>query len=164
SDVYQRQKLHWLPAMGYTTPLKDFWLNSKQIIMPVLCLAVWPISGTARQTRSSMLEVLRQDYIRTAWAKGLRERAVIIRHALKNSLIPVLTLTGMSIGTIVGGAVLIEYVFNIPGMGRLMTDAIFAHDYAYVQGVTLIITITVIIANLLVDISYSWIDPRIRYD
>jgi peptide/nickel transport system permease protein len=157
-------RLDWLPVMGYTSPAKDFWMNTRQVIMPIVCLAIWPIAGTARQTRSSMLEVLRQDYIRTAWSKGLRERAVIIKHALKNGLIPVLTLAGMGIGTIVGGTVLIEQVFNIPGMGRLAVDAIFAHDYAFVQGVTLIITVTVILANLLVDISYGLIDPRIRFN
>jgi len=157
-------RLGWLPVMGFTSPFEDFWLSTRQIIMPVACLAVWPVAGTARQTRSSMLEVLRQDYIRTAWSKGLRERGVIIKHALKNGLIPVLTLAGMGIGTIVGGTVLIEQVFNIPGMGRLAVDAIFAQDYAFVQGVTLIIAVTVILANLLVDISYGWLDPRIRYN
>jgi len=156
--------LKWLPVMGFTSPFDDFWLSTRQIIMPVACLSIWPIAGTARQTRSAMLEVLSQDYIRTAWSKGLNERVVIMKHALKNSLIPVLTLAGMGIGTIVGGTVLIEQVFNIPGMGRLAIDAIFAKDYAYVQGVTLIITVTVIMANLLVDISYGWIDPRIRYN
>lgn len=157
-------QLGWLPVMGYTSPFEDFWLSFRQTIMPIACLAIWPVAGTARQTRSSMLEVLRQDYIRTAWSKGLRERAVIAKHALKNGLIPVITLAGMGIGTIVGGTVLIEQVFNIPGMGRLAVDAIFAHDYAYVQGVVLIITVTIILANLLVDISYGWVDPRIRYN
>jgi peptide/nickel transport system permease protein len=157
-------KLHWLPVMGYTSPFEDLAKNTRQIIMPVICLAIWPLASTARQTRSSMLEILKQDYIRTAWSKGLRERIVVMRHALKNSLIPVLALAGLSIGTIVGGAVLIEQVFNIPGMGRLLVDAIFAKDYAYVQAVTLIITVAIVLANLLVDISYSWVDPRIRYD
>lgn len=156
-------KLRWLPPFGYTSPFDDFWLSTRQLIMPVFCLCIFPIAGNARQARSSMLEVLRQDYIRTAWAKGLRERLVIMRHALKNSLIPIVTLAGMGIGTIVGGAVLIEQVFNIPGMGRLAVDSIFTHDYAYVQGITLIIAVTVILANLLVDISYGWFDPRIRY-
>ena len=155
--------LHWLPVMGYTSPTVDFVKSTKQLIMPVFCLAIFPIAGNARQARSSMLEVLRQDYIRTAWSKGLRERAVIMRHALKNSLIPIVTLAGMGISTIVGGAVLIEQVFNIPGMGRLAVDSLFTHDYAYVQGITLIITVVVVLANLLVDISYGWLDPRIRY-
>jgi peptide/nickel transport system permease protein len=158
--------LHWrlVPVFGYTSPFEDFWLSTRQLILPVFCLAVWPVAGNARQARSSMLEVLRQDYIRTAWSKGLRERAVIIRHALKNSLIPIITLAGMGIGGIVGGAVLIEQVFAIPGMGRLAVTAIFTHDYAYVQGITLVITASVVVVNLLVDISYGWLDPRIRYN
>ncbi len=155
--------LHWLPVMGYTSPWVDFTASTKQLIMPVFCLAIFPIAGNARQARSSMLEVLRQDYVRTAWSKGLSEQLVIIRHTLKNSLIPIVTLAGMGISGIVGGSVLIEQVFNIPGMGRLAVDSLFTHDYAYVQGVTLIITIVVVLANLLVDISYGWLDPRIRY-
>jgi peptide/nickel transport system permease protein len=158
--------LHWrlLPVFGFTSPFDDFWLSTRQLILPVFCLAVWPIAGNARQARSSMLEVLRQDYIRTAWSKGLRERSVILRHALKNGLIPIITLAGvLGVGSIVGGAVLIEQVFAIPGMGRLLVTAIFTHDYAYVQGITLVITAVIVLVNLLVDISYGWLDPRIRY-
>lgn len=155
--------LHWLPVMGYTSPFVDLWKGTRQLIMPVFCLSIFGIAGNARQTRSSMLEVLRQDYIRTAWSKGLRERVVIMRHALKNSLIPIVTLAGMGISSIVGGSVLIEQVFNVPGMGRLAVDSLFTHDYAYVQGITLIITVVVVLANLLVDVSYGWLDPRIRY-
>ena len=157
-------ELHWLPVMGYTSPFKDLALNTRQIIMPVLCLAVWPIASNARQARSSMLEILRQDYIRTAYSKGLSERIVIIKHALKNSLIPIVTLAGMGIPIIVGGQVLVEQVFNIPGMGRLTVNALFQHDYTYVQGTTLILTGVVVVSNLLVDLSYGWLDPRIRYD
>lgn len=157
-------KLNWLPVFGYTSPFDDFGQHIKQIIMPVACLAIWPIAGNARQARSSMLEVLRQDYIRTAFSKGLRERVVIMKHALKNGLIPIVTLAGLSIATVVGGTVIIEEVFTIPGMGRLAVDSIFTQDYAYVQGIALIIALAVVIANLLVDISYGWLDPRIRYD
>jgi peptide/nickel transport system permease protein len=110
-----------------------------------------------------MLEVMRQDYIRTAWSKGLRERIVIVRHALKNGLIPVLTLKGISIVHILGGSVLIETVFNIPGMGRLAVDSVLNQDYPYVQAVTLVIALAVVLANLIVDIAYGWLDPRIRY-
>jgi peptide/nickel transport system permease protein len=154
----------WLPVMGYTSPFTDFWLSTKRLIMPVFCLAIFPIAANARQARSSMLEILRQDYIRTAWSKGLRERAVIGRHALKNSLIPIVTLAGMGISGIVGGSVLIEQVFNIPGMGRLAIDSLFQHDYTYVQGITLIMTIVIVLSNLLVDLSYGWLDPRVRYN
>ena len=157
-------QLDWLPVMGYTSPFTDLALNTKQIIMPVICLAVFPIASNARQARSSMLEILRQDYIRTAYSKGLKERRVIIRHALKNGLIPIVTLAGMGIPSIIGGSVLVEQVFNIPGMGRLAVNALFQHDYPYVQGVTLLITGVVVLSNLLVDLSYGWLDPRIRYD
>ncbi|HSW56941.1 MAG TPA: ABC transporter permease [Dehalococcoidales bacterium] len=156
--------LNWLPVMGYTSPFVDFWLSTKRLIMPVFCLAIFPIAANARQARSSMLEILRQDYIRTAWSKGLRERAVIGRHALKNSLIPIVTLAGMGISGIVGGSVLIEQVFNIPGMGRLAIDSLFQHDYTYVQGITLIMTIVIVTSNLVVDLSYGWLDPRVRYN
>ncbi len=154
---------HWLPTSGYTSPTVDFWKNTRQLIMPVFCLAIFPIASNARQARSSMLEILRQDYIRTAWSKGLHERLVIFRHALKNSLIPIVTLAGMGISGIVGGSVLIEQVFNIPGMGRLAIDSLFQHDYTYVQGITLILTIVIVLSNLLVDLSYGWLDPRVRY-
>jgi peptide/nickel transport system permease protein len=155
--------LKLLPVYGYTSPFTNFGMSIKQIIMPVLCLAVFPVASITRQTRSSMLEVMRQDYVRTAWAKGLKERAVIIKHALKNGLIPVVTLLGMSVGIVIGGSVLIESVFNIPGMGRLAVDAINNQDYPIVQGVVLIIATAVAVTNLLVDLSYGWIDPRIRY-
>jgi peptide/nickel transport system permease protein len=156
--------LGWLPIMGYTSPFNDFWLNARQLVMPVVCLAVFPIAGMARQVRSSMLEVMHQDYIRTGWSKGLNEQVIIVRHALKNALIPIITLAGMSVPMIVGGAVFIETVFNIPGIGRLATSAVANQDYPYVQGVTLIVAITVVLTNLAVDIAYGWLDPRIRYE
>jgi peptide/nickel transport system permease protein len=157
-------KLHWLPTSGYTSPFVNFGMNVKQLLMPVFCMAIFGIAGNARQARSSMLEVLRQDYIRTAWSKGVTEKVVIIGHALKNSLIPIVTLVGMGIAGIFGGSVLIEQVFNIPGMGRLAVDSLFQHDYPYVQGITLVMTSIVVISNLLVDLSYGWLDPRIRYN
>ena len=157
-------KLGWLPTSGFTSPFDNFWLSTKQAIMPILCLALFSIAGNARQARSAMLEVLRQDYIRTAWSKGLTERAVIIGHAMKNSLIPIVTLAGLGISVIFGGSVLIETVFNIPGMGRLAVNSLFQHDYTYVQGITLVMTGIVVLSNLLVDLSYGWLDPRIRYD
>jgi peptide/nickel transport system permease protein len=155
--------LKWLPIMGYTSPFEDFWLSIRQAIMPVICLAVMPLASTARQTRSSVLEVIHQDYIRTAWAKGLSERRIIIGHTLKNALIPVLTLTGLGISSILGGSVLIETVYNIPGMGRLAVTSLFQKDYTTAQGIVLLLAIVIIFSNLLVDISYGWLDPRIRY-
>lgn len=156
-------KLGWLPIHGYTSPFKDFVMSTKQMIMPVICLCVFTVGAVARQTRSSMLEVIRQDYIRTAWAKGLKERTVVVRHVLKNGLIPVITLAGMQVPNIFGGSVLIETVFNIPGMGRLAVDAVQSLDYSVVQGIILIIAIMVVITNFVVDIAYGWLDPRIRY-
>jgi peptide/nickel transport system permease protein len=156
--------LNWLPVQGYVSPFTDFWKNTRQIIMPVACLSFFPIASAARQTRSSMLEVMHQDYIRTAWSKGVSERFVILRHGLKNALIPVVTLMGMSFSMIIGGAVIIETVFNIPGMGRLAVASVLNQDYPYVQGVTLIIAVTVVLVNLLVDIMISWLDPKIHYD
>ena len=156
-------KLGWLPIAGFTSPFDNFWLSTKQMVMPCICLAITPLSFVARQTRSSMLEVTKQDYIRTAWSKGLSERFIVFRHMLKNSLIPVITLTGFAIGGIFGGSVLIESVFNIPGIGRLMVTSIFAQDYVVVQSCTLIFAIIVLVTNLAVDMSYGWLDPRIRY-
>lgn len=156
-------ELRWLPVQGYTSPFDDFWLSSKQLVMPVICMILFPIASNTRQTRSSMLEVMRQDYIRTAWSKGLRERIIIIRHALKNGLIPVITLSGMGFSMIIGGSVIIETVFNIPGMGRLAVTSILNQDYPYVQGIILIVAAFVSIVNLLVDLTYGWLDPRIRY-
>jgi peptide/nickel transport system permease protein len=155
--------LKWLPVMGYTSPFDNLGLSAKQLIMPVICLCLFPIASMTRQTRSSMLEVMRQDYIRTAWSKGLKERVIIIRHALKNGLIPVLTLSGIGLSMIIGGSVIIETVFNIPGMGRLAVTSVLNQDYPYVQGIILIVASFVMMVNLLVDLTYGWLDPRIRY-
>jgi peptide/nickel transport system permease protein len=155
--------LNWLPINGYVAPTRDFWASIRSVILPVFCMAVPPIASAVRLTRSSMLEVLRQDYIRTARSKGLKEQVVIIRHALKNGLIPVVTLKGMSLAHIVGGSVIIETVFSIPGMGRYAVQGLFAQDYAVVQAVMLVVGAVVLIANLLVDLTYGWLDPRIRY-
>jgi peptide/nickel transport system permease protein len=156
-------ELKWLPVFGYTSPFVDFGRSTKQLIMPVFCLSIFSLASIARQTRSSMLEVMRQDYIRTGWAKGLQERSIIIRHALKNGLIPVVTLLGISLSHVLGGSVLIETVFQIPGIGRMVVNGVFGQDYAIVQGVIFVIAIAILLINLLIDISYAWLDPRIRY-
>jgi peptide/nickel transport system permease protein len=155
--------LGWLPVQGYTSPFTDFWKSTRQLIMPVLCVSIIPLASAARQTRSSVLEIMQQDYIRTAWSKGLREQMIIIRHALKNALIPVITLAGLGIATIIGGEVLVEQVFNIPGMGRLMVSSVMGLDYPVTQAIALVIAVVVVLANLIVDLSYGWLDPRIRY-
>jgi len=155
--------LHWLPVMGYTSPFTDFWMSTRQLVMPVICLAIMPMASAARQTRSSMLEVMHQDYIRTAWSKGLKERAIIIKHAMKNGLIPVLTLVGLHLSGIIGGSVLIETVYAIPGVGRLAVDSLFNRDYLVIQGVTILVAGVIVLVNLIVDIAYGWLDPRVRY-
>jgi peptide/nickel transport system permease protein len=156
--------LKWLPVQGYTPPFEDFGLFVKKLIMPVFVIAIWGMAFFARQTRSSILEVLRQDYIRTAWAKGLKERIVVIRHALKNAFIPVITVMGMSFVLMIAGQVIIENVFSIPGLGRLLVTAIFGQDYQLVQAGVLVLSVLVVLTNLFVDIAYAWLDPRIRYN
>jgi peptide/nickel transport system permease protein len=154
-------KLGWLPIQGFVSPATNLKLSLQQSIMPVLCLSVTSLAMMMRQTRSSMLEVIRQDYIRTARSKGLLERIVVLRHALKNALFPVVTLLGLAVPAEVGGSILVETVFNIPGMGRLLVTAAIAKDYTVVQAGVLIIGLIVSLANLLVDLSYGWLDPRV---
>ncbi len=156
-------KLHWLPVFGYTYPWDNFLESTRQIIMPVFCLAVTTVAGVARQARSSMLEVMGQDYIRTAWSKGLRERAVIFKHGLKNGMIPIMVFIGLGISLIIGGSVLIETVFVIPGIGLLAVNAMGNSDYPVIQGVIMVFAVIVLLTNLLVDLSYGWLDPRVQY-
>jgi len=156
-------KLGWLPIAGFTSPFDNFWMSIKQMVMPVTCLCIPGLAFTSRQTRSSMLEVIKQDYIRTAWSKGLKEKTIIMRHALKNGLIPVITLLGIGVGFVFGGSVLVETVFAVPGVGRLLVTSVFAQDYVVIQSGTLIISTIIILSNLIVDISYGWLDPRIRF-
>jgi len=155
-------KLGWLPTYGYTSPFDDFWLHVQMMIMPVICLCLFGLASIARQTRSSMLEVVHQDYVRTAWAKGLSERIIVVRHMLKNSLIPVITTMGMQMSFMLGGAVLVETVFNIPGMGRMIADGVMQRDYPVVLGVVVVLAAIIVLINIIVDIAYAWVDPRIR--
>ncbi len=155
-------KLKWLPSYGFTFPTADFVTSIKQTILPLFALSVGAIAGTTRQMRSSMLEVIRQDYIRTARAKGVKESRVISGHALKNALIPVVTLTGMSFRNVVSGSTSVEIIFSIAGMGQLLVTSVLSKDVATTQACILIVAVVVSIANLIVDISYGYIDPRIR--
>jgi len=157
-------KLGWLPIQGWTSPFDDFQASLKHMVMPVILLAVPGIAVLARLTRSSMLEVLHQDYIRTAFSKGLSKRVVVLRHAFRNTLVPVVTLLGLQVRILVGGSVLVETVFNIPGMGRLLVAGAFSKDFLVVQGGVLLIGAIVCLANLVVDLSYGWLDPRFRYE
>lgn len=156
-------KLHFLPLYGYTSPFVDFWMSTKQAILPVISLSIFSIAAITRQTRSSVLEIICQDYIRTAWSKGLKESYIVTRHIMKNSLIPIITLLGLAFSNIMGGSVLIETVFSVPGLGRLAVEALLKQDYAIIQAITLFTSIIVVAVNLCVDIGYGWLDPRIRY-
>jgi peptide/nickel transport system permease protein len=157
-------QLRLLPVFGFTPLIESPVMSIKQTIMPVFCLAIAPVAMNCRLTRSSMLEVIHQDYIRTAWAKGLKERVVIFRHALKNGLLPILTMLGMGLAGIIGGSVFIEQVYGIPGMGRLALDAVNAHDYPVLQANVLIFATLIMLSNLIVDLCYGWLDPRVRYN
>ncbi len=156
-------KLGWFPMYGWVAPWDNFWKSCTYVVLPVASVALGGIAGMARLVRSCMLEVMRTDYVRTAWAKGLRERVIVVRHQLKNAMIPVVTALGGTLGGILGGSVFIETVFSIPGMGRLMTTAIFDYDYQVVQASALIFGAIVIFSNLIVDIAWGWLDPRIRF-
>ena len=148
------QNLKILPAAGLTT-----W---KHWIMPVICIGIGPIALVVRMTRTSMLDVVRQDYIRTARAKGVKERAVIYKHALRNALIPVITVIGMQLSVIFGGSIIVETIFSIPGMGMLLLDAINSQDYPVILGCVLVLSLAVCVINLLVDLAYAAADPRIK--
>jgi peptide/nickel transport system permease protein len=136
----------------------------KHLALPAIALATHPMSIIARMTRSSMLEVLQQDYVRTAHAKGLRERVVLFRHALKNAFLPIITIIGLQTGTLLAGAILTETIFAWPGIGKWVYDAILGRDYPIVQGGTLLIALIFVFINLLVDVSYAFLDPRIHYE
>jgi peptide/nickel transport system permease protein len=154
--------LHWLPASGYAPPFEQPIENLVRMIMPAIVLGTALSAFLMRQTRNSMLEVLAQDYIRTARAKGVSGRTVLIRHALRNSLLPVITILGLQAGDLISGAVVTEQIFVIPGFGRLILEAVFNRDYPMVQGVVLITCTGYVGINLLVDFAYSWANPRIR--
>ena len=154
--------LRWLPISGYTDPFEEPWRGLRALTLPAVTLGLALAAVIMRTLRSSLLEALGEDYVRTARAKGVSEWGVI-RHALKNALLPVVTVLGLQLGTLIGGAVITEYVFALPGVGRLVVDAVFARDYPLVQGVVLLIALGFILSNVLVDLLYCWIDPRIRY-
>ena len=154
----------WSPSMELIPFAEDPLGNLGMFIIPSLVLGTASAAATMRMTRTMMLEVLRQDYIRTAWAKGLRERVVVMRHAVKNALIPVVTLIGLQLPILIGGSVIMENIFNLPGLGRLMVVALVDRDYPVVSGVNLFFGTAVVLFNLLIDLLYSFLDPRVRYD
>ena len=159
-----------LPAIwwGWTPPRFVEFSKSPgghllQFVLPAIILGVASAAGIMRLTRGMLLEVLRQDYVRTAWSKGLRERVVVLKHALKNALIPVVTVLGLQVAAIAGGAVIVEWIFGIPGMGQFLVDAIVQRDYPVIQGINLVIVTIIVMTNLTVDLAYAVLDPRIRY-
>jgi peptide/nickel transport system permease protein len=153
----------WSPEVNYVPFTENPLQNLKQMLVPALVLGAALSAVTMRMTRTMMLEVLRQDYIRTAWAKGLNERLVVMRHALRNALIPVVTLIGLQAPLLIGGAVITEQIFVIPGMGLLLLDAVNQRDYPVIAGVFLVVGVAVMLINLLVDLSYGLLDPRVRH-
>jgi peptide/nickel transport system permease protein len=155
--------LRWLPPIGFTSLNQDVVGNLKGMIMPAITLGAFAAAATARLTRSTLLEVLGQDYIRTGWAKGLNENAIIRRHAMKNAMIPVVTVVGLQLGNLLGSAIVTETIFALPGIGRLVVDSIYQRDFPLVQGVTLYLALIFLFVNLMVDLIYGYLDPRIRY-
>ncbi len=153
----------WIPPVEYTPITENFSKNIQQFIIPAILMGMVMSGVTMRMTRTMMLEVLRQDYIRTAWSKGLRERIVVIRHALKNAMIPVVTVIGLQLPVVIGGTVIMEQIFNLPGMGRFMIDSLSRRDYSVISGINIMMGSVILIGNLLTDLTYGFLDPRIRY-
>jgi peptide/nickel transport system permease protein len=154
----------WLPALIYVSPWADPWVNLQQMFLPVLSLALGLSAVVVRMTRSSMLEVLGQEFIRVARAKGLPGRAVLLRHALRNALIPIVTVLGLQTGFLLGGVVITEQIFGLPGLGWTLLNGVHQRDYPVVQGTVMVFSVTFVLVNLLVDLLYTYLDPRIRYD
>jgi peptide/nickel transport system permease protein len=156
-------QLRWLPVQGYTPIAQGLWPWFERLILPTIALGMAYVALIARITRTSMLEVLSEDYIRTAKAKGVANRPMLLKHALKNAGVPIVTVIGIGVALLIGGVVITETVFNIPGVGRLVVDAISKRDYPIIQGVILLFSAAYVLINLLVDLSYTFLDPRIRY-
>lgn len=154
--------VRWAP-LGYVDPFTDLWGNLSLMALPALCLGTSASASVMRMTRSCLLDVLRQDYIRTAEAKGLRQRVVVLRHAVKNAMIPVVTILGLQVGSLLGGSVIVESVFGLPGIGLLILNAIGMRDYPIVQGAVIFTAVLFMLSNLCVDLLYGYLDPRIRY-
>ncbi|HEX9660921.1 MAG TPA: ABC transporter permease [Candidatus Binatia bacterium] len=157
-------KLGWLPSIGYASPLENPWLFLQHVFLPAIVMGTDLAAPLMRYIRAEMLEQLTQDYVRTAWAKGLPARMVIVRHALKNSLIAAVTVVGLQSARLLGGSTIVETVFSWPGVGRLLIEGIYSRDYPIVQGAVLLIAVTFVFINLFVDIVYKWLDPRIKLE
>jgi peptide/nickel transport system permease protein len=153
----------WGPPLEFTPPWVDPWANFQQMVWPVVTVGYRYAAVTTRMTRSTLLEVMREDYIRTAWAKGLAQRVILVRHALKNAMLPVITLIGTEFAFLIGGLVVTETVFTLNGVGRFVVDAVAHRDYPVVQALVFVIAFGFVIVNLLIDLTYAWFDPRIRF-
>jgi peptide/nickel transport system permease protein len=153
----------WIPPIGFAPLWEDPGRNLSQLLLPALIIGARLAAVSMRMTRSALLEVMRQDYIRTAWAKGLQERVVIVKHAFKNAFIPVITIIGQQFSVLLGGTVIVEVIFLQPGVGSLLLDAVVLRDYTLIQGAVMFFATVTVVMNLLVDVSYAWLDPRIRY-
>jgi peptide/nickel transport system permease protein len=156
-------ELGWLPVQGYTRIAVDFWAFVERMVLPSVTLGIIYVALIARITRASILEVLNEDYIRTARAKGLSNRVVLMRHALRNAAVPILTVIGVGVALLIGGAIVTESVFGLPGLGRLTVEAVLSRDFPTIQAVILLFSVVYVVINLIIDISYTIFDPRIRY-
>jgi peptide/nickel transport system permease protein len=156
-------QFRWSPALIYVPPTQDPLANLQQMLLPTVSLGVFLTAIVMRMTRSTVLEVLGEDYVRTAYAKGLRDRSVIVKHVLRNALIPVITIIGLQAGTLLGGVVVIEVIFGLPGLGWTLLNGIYQRDYPIVQGTVLFFALVFALINLFVDLTYAYLDPRIKY-
>ncbi len=154
----------WLPGLIYVSPWSDPWVNLQQMVLPVLSLAIGLAAVVVRMTRSSMLEVLGKEFVKVARAKGLSMRVVLLRHALRNALIPIVTVLGLQTGYLLGGVVIIEQIFGLPGLGWMLLNGVYQRDYPVVQGTVMLFAVTFVLINLGVDLLYTYLDPRIRYE
>ena len=155
---------HWLPALIFVPPWQDPWVNLQQMFLPILSLALGLAAVVVRMTRSSMLEVLGEEYVKVARAKGLGDRVVLLRHALRNALIPIVTVLGLQMGFLLGGVVITEQIFGLPGLGWTLLNGVYQRDYPVVQGAVMMFAVAFVVTNLIVDLIYTMLDPRIRYE
>lgn len=159
--IFSSRVFHWVPPLQYVSFVDDPWTNLQEFFMPAIAISVFTLAITMRMVRATMLEVLNLDYVRTARAKGVPRRTILRKHALRNALIPVITVIGFEVGVLIGGAAVVEIIFGLPGVGYILLNAIFQRDYPVIQNATLLIAMVFILVNMMVDLVYGWLDPRI---
>jgi len=162
--IFASYQFHWLPALIYVPVWSQPWVNLQQMFLPVLSLSLGLVAVVVRMTRSSMLEVLSQDFVKVAQAKGVPPFGVLLRHALRNALIPIITVLGLQVGYLLGGVVITEQIFGLPGLGWMLLNGVYQRDYPVVQGTVMLFALTFVVVNLAVDLAYTYLDPRIRYE